>query len=155
MTNQAVQELTLHRVFGAPRELVFKAFTDPELVKQWWSPRTFTNPLVEIDARPGGTMLVHMQAPDGTIYPDQAVFHEVVPPERLVFTSSAIDDEQGNPQLAVITTITLIELDGMTRMEFHAEVIKVTPEAMGALDGMEQGWSESFYKLGELLDRIQ
>ena len=84
-------ELVLTRVFDAPRELVFKAWTDAKRVAQWWGPHQFTNPVCELDARPGGAIRIHMRGPDGTVYPMTGVYQEVVEPERIVFTSAALD----------------------------------------------------------------
>jgi uncharacterized protein YndB with AHSA1/START domain/DNA-binding transcriptional ArsR family regulator len=153
MNTQEIKEVTITRTFDAPREMVFKAFTDPALVKQWWSPHHFTNPYAEMDARPGGSFEIHMQGPDGTIYPDKGTFEEVVPPERLVFLDGAMEDEQGVPMLQVHHTITFEEVDGKTLLTLHAVVIRAAPEVAGALAGMEQGWSESFEKLAALLER--
>ena len=63
------QELVLNSVFDDPRELVFKAWADPKCVAQWWRPRGFTNPVCELDVRPGGAIRIHMRGPDGTVYP--------------------------------------------------------------------------------------
>lgn len=150
-TMSANQDVVIERIFDAPRELVFRMWTEAEHVKEWWGPAVFTNPLVEIDARPGGTMLIHMQAPDGAVYPDKGVFREVVPPERLVFTSGAFEDENGNFLLEALTTVTFVEQGGKTKMTLTATVLKAAPEVLGALAGMEQGWSESFDKLDKYL----
>ena len=145
------QEIIITREFDAPRDLVFKACTDPELVAQWWGPKYFTNPVCEMDARPGGDILIHMQGPNGAIYPMTGVFNEIVEPERLVFTSSALGGDQGEPMLEDITTVTFEEVNGKTRVTVHAVVTKATPEAEGALDGMEEGWNQSLDKLAEFL----
>jgi len=145
------KDLTITRIFDAPRELVYKAWTDPKLVAQWWGPRQFTNPVCEMDVRPGGTLLIHMRGPDGVVYPDKGVFHEVVAPERLVFTSSAFEDEQGNPQLEVLITVTFTELYGKTEVTLQADVLKSTPEVEAPLSGMEEGWKQSLDKLAENL----
>jgi uncharacterized protein YndB with AHSA1/START domain len=157
MTNAdtGIKEVTITRTFDAPRDLVYKAWTDPELVKQWFGPAMFTIPLAELDVRSGGKFLIHMQAPDGEIYPDIGVYHEIEPPERMVFTSGAFEDENGNFLLEVLNTLTLTEREGKTDMVLHCEVIRATPEVQGALAGMEQGWSESFDKLGLLFNQIQ
>jgi len=63
------QQLVLTRVFDAPRELVFKVWTDPKHVARWWGPHRFTNPVCELDLRPGGAILIHMRGPDGVVYP--------------------------------------------------------------------------------------
>jgi uncharacterized protein YndB with AHSA1/START domain/pimeloyl-ACP methyl ester carboxylesterase len=147
----APHEVSITRIFNAPRELVFDVWTKPHHVAQWWGPHGFSAPVCELDVRPGGAMLIHMQGPDGTIYPGKGVFEEVVPPERLVFTDSAFDDETGTPQLIVRNIVTFEEYDGKTRMNFQAIVIKSTPEVEEALAGMEQGWQESFDRLNATL----
>ncbi|HEX9222992.1 MAG TPA: SRPBCC domain-containing protein, partial [Candidatus Acidoferrales bacterium] len=122
------QELVLTRVFDAPRELVFKVWTDPKHVAQWWGPHGFTNPVCELDLRPGGAIRIHMRGPDGTVYPMTGVYQEVVPPERLVFTSAALD-ANGNPMFEVLTTVTFAEESGKTKQILRAHVIKRTAQA--------------------------
>ncbi len=140
------KELALTRVFDAPRELVFKVWTDPKHVAQWWGPRGFTNPVCELDLRPGGAILIHMRSPDGIVYPMTGVFQEVVPPERLVFTSAALDSD-GNPMFEVLTTVTFAEEGGKTKQILRARVIKKTAQAAPYLAGMEQGWTQSLERL--------
>ena len=94
-TQPTPRKLVLERVFDAPRELVFKAWTDPKMMARWWGPTYFTNPVCELDARPGGAILIHMTSPDGTAYPMKGTFEEVVPPERLAFSAIALEDEAG------------------------------------------------------------
>ena len=143
--------LVITRVFDAPRELVFKAWTDPKHVAHWWGPNGFTNPVCELDVRPGGAILIHMRGPDGVVYPMKSVFHEIVEPERLVFTTSSFEDEDGNPQLEVLNTVTFAEHNGKTKLTLQARVMKSTPEVAVPLAGMEEGWSESLERLGEHL----
>jgi len=147
----AERELVMERIFDAPRELVFKAWTDPKHVAQWWGPKGFTNPVCELDVRPGGALLIHMRGPDGVVYPTKGVFHEIVEPERLVFTTSAFEDDQGNPQLEVLNTVTFAELGGKTKLRLHAVVVKSAPAVEAALAGMEEGWSQSLDRLAEEL----
>jgi len=108
------QELVFTRVFDAPRELVFKAWTSPKQVAQWWGPRGFSNPVCELDLRPGGAIRIHMRRPDGTVYPMTGVYHEIVEPERLVFTSAALGGD-GSPMFEVLTTVTFAEQNGKTK----------------------------------------
>jgi uncharacterized protein YndB with AHSA1/START domain len=150
-TGTTQREMVLTRVFDAPRGLVFQAWTDSKHVQQWWCPEHFTNTHVEMDVQPGGAFTIHMQAPDGAIYPATGVFHEVTPPERLVFTSKAFEDEEGNAPLEVLNTVTFEEHDGRTTLTLQAVVIKATPEMEGALAGMEEGWNQSLDKLENLL----
>jgi len=79
------RERIITRVFDAPRDLVFKAWTDPNHVAQWWSPKRFTNPFCKWDARVGGTLRVDMCGPDGVDYPNKVFYREVKKPERLFY----------------------------------------------------------------------
>jgi uncharacterized protein YndB with AHSA1/START domain len=147
------RELIISRVFDAPRERVFKAWTDPDDMAQWWGPYGFTNPVCELDVRPGGAIRIDMRGPDGTLYPMKGVFHEISEPAVLVFTSSAFDNEEGNPQLEVLNTVTFIGHLGTTRLALKATVVKATSAVEAALDGMEEGWSQSLDRLADLLEK--
>ena len=80
----AERKLALTRILNAPRNLVFKAWTDPKQLAQWWGPTGFTNPLCELDLRVHGEIRIDMRAPDGTVYPMSGAYVEIVEPERLV-----------------------------------------------------------------------
>jgi uncharacterized protein YndB with AHSA1/START domain len=153
------RELVITRVFDAPRELVFRAWTDPKLMAKWWGPRGVTNPVCELDARPGGSIHIvmlagkHLGDLEGQKWPMKGTFNEVIPPKRIVYTSSAIEDESGNPQLENKVTITLEELGRKTKMTLHVVVTKAGPGTEGPLSGMELGWNQSIDKLGEELER--
>lgn len=144
-------ELVLTRVFDAPRELVFRAWIEEEQLAQWWGPQMFTNPVCRLDVRPGGSITIDMRAPDGTVYPMKGTFHQVVEPEVIIFTSSALEDEEGRPGLEVLNTVRFFEQGGKTRLTLHARVVRATPEAAEALAGMEEGWRQSLDKLERLL----
>jgi uncharacterized protein YndB with AHSA1/START domain len=148
------KELIITRVFDAPRELVFKAWTEARHMAQWWGPKGFTNPVCELDARPGGAIRIHMKAHYGEVYPMGGVFHEIVPPERLVFTSTALIDETGVTQLEILNTVTFAEHNGKTRLTLHAKVVKATAAAAQALTGMDLGWSQSLDRLAELVTKL-
>ena len=152
MSNEG-QELVLTRVFDAPRELVFKAWTDPKCVPQWWRPRGFTNPVCELDVRPGGAIRIHMRGPDGTVYPMTGVYQEVVEPERIVFTSTPLDAE-GSALFELLTTVTFAEQGGKTKQILRARVIKRTAQATQYLKGMEAGWTQSLEHLAESLAKM-
>jgi uncharacterized protein YndB with AHSA1/START domain len=83
-TPPSERELVVTRVFDAPRERVFKAWTDPSHLVHWWGPRGFTNTFQEFDLRPGGTWRFIMHGPDGVDYPNVNIFAEIVAPERIV-----------------------------------------------------------------------
>jgi len=89
------EELTITRVFNAPRDLVWRAWTEPEFVKRWWGPRGFTSPVARIDLRVGGKYVNCMRSPEGKDYWSTGVYQEIVEPERIVCTDS-FADEEGN-----------------------------------------------------------
>ncbi len=147
------KELTLKRTFDAPRELVFKAWTDQNLMAKWWGPNGFTNPVCELDARPGGKILIVMRGPDffPGDFPTTGVFHEVDEPRRLVFTTRAFEDEKGNSQIENLNTVTFADVGGKTEITLHVVVVKSAPEAAAALDGQPLGWSQSLDRLAQEL----
>ena len=144
------RDLLITRVFDAPRELVFKAWTDPEQMAQWWGPRGFTNPVCEMDVRPRGALRIVMRAPDGVEHPMTGVFHEVVEPERLSFTMVA-QDQSGTPVLEGLANAAFAEDGGKTTLTVHAGAVGLVPQAAAMLDGMGEGWSQSLERLAELL----
>ncbi len=85
MSSTSDREIVTTRVFDAPREVVFQAWTDPDRLAQWWGPKDFTNTFQEFDMKPGGTWRFVMHGPDGVDYKNESVFVEVVRPERIVF----------------------------------------------------------------------
>lgn len=144
------KEFIIKRTFKAPRDLVFQAWTDPKHLQQWWGPRGFCNPVCEWDARPGRPIYVVMSAPNGDRYPMSGEFREVVPPEKLVFTSGALD-ENGKLMFEFLHTATFAEHGGATELTFRSVVLKTTAEANRYIGGFEPGMSQSLEKLAELL----
>ena len=88
-------DFVISRVFDAPRDLVWKCFTDPERMKQWWGPKGFTVIASNMDLRVGGTYHYGMKAPDGSAMWGKFVYREIVPPEKLVFINSFSDENGG------------------------------------------------------------
>ena len=140
------REVTITRVFEAPRAQVFHAWTDAAQLAQWFGPKGFTNPVCEFDPRIGGKIRIHMRAPDGTIYPMKGEVREMTPPERLAFTNIAVD-EAGNHILEGFTTVTFADESGKTRMTLHTRARAVVDTAAAYLEGMEMGWTMSIDKL--------
>jgi uncharacterized protein YndB with AHSA1/START domain len=148
----AEREITITRVFDAPRALVFKAWTGAKVLAQWWGPKGFTNPVCEIDPRVGGALRIHMRAPDGSIYPMKGEIREIVPPERLTFTNIAVD-EAGNHIIEGFTTVTFADENGKTRLTLQTRGSAIVEKAVAYLQGMEMGWTMSIDKLQALLAR--
>ncbi len=147
-------EMLMSRVVLAPRELVWKAWTDPAHLAKWWGPRGFANPRCEVDLRVGGALHIDMQRPDGTIHAMTGRFLEIVPPERLVFTAIPLDDD-GKPIFEATNAIQFHEQGPITRIDVRATVEKIQhPFALRFLAGREQGWSESLYRLADQLERM-
>jgi uncharacterized protein YndB with AHSA1/START domain/predicted enzyme related to lactoylglutathione lyase len=157
------RELTITRFFDAPKELVWKAWVDPELLKHWWGPKTFTAPVVKIDFRVGGKYLNCMRGPDGKDYWSTGTYKEIVPMEKIVVIDS-FADEKGNivrpthygmsadfpTEATIIMTFETVQ-DNRTKFTLYYPSFTSGPEYDGALDG----WKQSFDKLDEYLSSYQ
>ena len=139
-------EMKLTRLIRAPRSLVWQAWTDVDKLQQWWGPQRFTNPRCEIDLRVGGAIRIDMRAPDGIVFPMSGEYEQIVPIERLVFLTSALD-EQGEPIFTNRNTVLFREIDGATEISIHTRVIDAKAAAWQYLKGMREGWSSSLDKL--------
>ncbi len=150
------RELTFTRVIFAPRELVFRAWTDAEHLARWFGPAGFTVPECTVDVRVGGKWRLTMRANDeiaamvGRDHPSGGEYLAVEKPARLVFTNNALD-ASGNVILQGLTTVTFEDLGGATRMTLHTRASGMGEQVPFMLSGMEQGWSESLIKLGQAL----
>jgi uncharacterized protein YndB with AHSA1/START domain len=143
---QTRPELWIKRTFDAPRELVFKCWTDPERLKRWCCPKDFTIPFSEGEIRPGGTFKTCMRAPDGTDHWLAGQYKEIVPPEKIVFSHTWLDDS-GGPGHVTTVTVTLAEEEGRTRLTLHQAFFQSEPSR----DGHNEGWSETLDNLQEYL----
>ena len=143
-------KVSITRVFDAPRDLVWQAWADPNMLAQWFGPRGFTSSVPQWELRAGGALRIVMHGPDGNDYPMKGVFAEVKPPERLVFTSIAIDGD-GNHLLEGETTMTLSESGGKTTMILLSHAVGRVPMAPQMLAGMEAGWTQSIDKMQQML----
>lgn len=138
-------DLVISRTFRAPRALVWQAWTDPAHIVKWWGPHRYTTPRAEIDLRPGGTVRLDMQAPDGSVTPVTGTVDEAVAPERLVTTTRL--EQDGVVMLEVQHTVTFEDRDAETRVTLRARVIRATGAAAGAIAGMDEGWNQSLDRL--------
>ena len=156
--NEIERELVITRTFDAPRELVWKAWTEPERFMRWWGPKIFTSPRCEIDLRVGGRFLWCMRWPDGRENYTTGEYVEIVPLERLIYTTTFADAD-GNAVPAsyysmgddiafeMKVTVVLVDNDGKTTMTLtHAGL------PAGEIRGSaQQGWNESLDKLAASL----
>src|SRR5579864_549700 len=121
------QDLVITRVFDAPRKLVFKMWTDSNLVATWWGPKGFMNPVCRLDPKENGAIRIIMQAPDGSRYPVSGIFREMKEPERLVFITRK-EDEAGNMELEIENTVSFLDEGEKTRILFRAVILKTRSE---------------------------
>ena len=146
--------LVTTRIFDAPRDLVYRAWTDPKQLAKWFPPEGFTSPRCEIDARPGGVFRVDMKAPDGPpfngqVFPSPGMFREVVPNERLVFTMTPEIGGQTLPM--VLTTVRFAEHAGKTTLTVEQTLPTVADYETMAKQGMREGIDQSLDKLAGVL----
>jgi uncharacterized protein YndB with AHSA1/START domain len=143
----ARHDIVLTREFDAPRELVFKVYTDPEAVPKWWGPRGLTTTVDRMDVRPGGGWRFIQRDPGGNEFAFHGIYHEVVPPERIVGTF----EFEGMPGHVALETATLEDLGGRTRLTTITVFQTVEDRDGMVASGMEQGAAESMDRLEELL----
>ncbi|MBC7861541.1 MAG: SRPBCC family protein [Bacteroidia bacterium] len=113
----ADRELVITRLLNSPRELVWKVWTEPQHITQWWGPTGFTNTIHEMNVKPGGVWRFMMHGLNGMDFPNKIVFNEVVKPERLVYTHSSEDENDLN---SFKTTVTFEEQNGKTHLTMTA-----------------------------------
>lgn len=154
---QSDTELTFTQVLNAPRELVFRAFSQSEHVRQWWGPEGWAMPVCTIDFRPGGTWLYCIRNAEGEEHWAQALYREIASPSRIVFTDNMVD-AQGNliadfPSRLV--TVTFDNLDGRTRLRVHVQVESAADLKKLVEMGFVKHFPETLQYLEQLLDSIK
>jgi uncharacterized protein YndB with AHSA1/START domain len=157
-------DFVISRVLNAPRDLVWKCFTDPAHMKQWWGPKGVKVVKSEMDLRPGGTYLYGMQMPDGPVMWGKFVYREIVPPSKLVFINSFSDENRGltrHPMsptwpMELLSTFTFEEAGpGKTKFTIRWSPHNATAEERKTFDAgqasMNQGWSGTLEQLENYL----
>ena len=147
------QELIITREFDAPRELVFKAVTDPTLITQWWGPRYLSTEVDKMDARTGGQWRFINRDSQGNEYAFHGVYHEVRAPERIIDTF----EFEGLPETGHVTleTMKLEQLPGGRTRLTTQSVFQSVADRDGMLQsGMEEGTKDSYDRLEELLRKM-
>jgi uncharacterized protein YndB with AHSA1/START domain len=150
VTTPSDLEIKMVRSFDAPRELVFKAFTDPKLMAQWWGPRDLTVTVEQMDVRPGGAWRVIHRSADGEEYAFRGEYREVVPPERITWTFE-FEPWAGHGS---VETATFEEKDGKTTVTSISTFDSMEDRDQMLNSGMEGGASESYDRLDELLETM-
>ncbi len=149
VTTPSDREIVSERVFDAPRDRVFAAYTDPERIPEWWGPRGTTTIVDEMDVRPEGAWRFVHRNPDGSESGFRGTYREVTPPERIVQTF----EWEGMPGHVLVETATFEDLGGRTKVT-AISLFHTSEERDGMLaSGMESGLTETHDRLAELLAR--
>jgi uncharacterized protein YndB with AHSA1/START domain len=137
------RELVLTRIINAPREKVYQAWTDPEILKQWFAPRPWSTSDVQIDVRPGGTSMVVMRDPRGNDFPNTGVYLEVVKNERLVFTDAFVKAWEPSDK-PFMTAVLTFEDAGPGKTKYTARVLHWSEADREAHEkmGFHAGWGQ-------------
>ncbi len=157
-------DFVITRLLNAPVPLVFKVWTDPRHLSQWWGPKPFTTPLCEIDLRVGGAYRIVMRSPEGIDYPLKGFYREIVEPERLVMTMDLSDHPEEwydqvlpnrprgvKPALEALQTVTFEAIAGRTKLTIRTRFDSVAIRNAMVKLGMNEGWSQSLDRLEEHL----
>jgi len=143
------------RIFDAPRELVFKVFTDPKHLARFWGPTGFTSTVREMDPRPGGAFRLEMRGPDGATYPCEGLYREVIAPERIVYSGGPDCGRPcggGLPPRALVT-IPFAGHDGKTTLTINTRFASAADRDAAVTMGFKTGWASSLDRLADLFDK--
>ena len=147
LTKQSAREIVMIRVFDAPREAVFKAYTNPNLIPRWWGPKSLTTSIDKMEVRPGGAWRFVQRDSSGKEYAFKGVYREIVPPERLVYTF----EFEGMPGHVILETVMFEDPKGKTKLT-ATSLFQTVEDRDGMLrSGMEEGAAETMDRLEELL----
>lgn len=148
------RELILTRIIDAPREKIFQAWTDPELLKQWFAPLPWTTPHAETDVRPGGMSLIVMRGPDGKDFPNSGVYLEVIENERLVFTDAYTKAWEPSEKPFMTVILTFENQNGKTKYTARVRHWSVADREMHETMGFHQGWGQCADQLAALVTKF-
>jgi uncharacterized protein YndB with AHSA1/START domain len=151
-TSTEGRDLVLTRMIDAPPEKVFRAWTEPELMKQWFTPTPWTTTHVETDLRPGGASLVVMRSPEGAEFPNRGVYLEVVKNERLVFTDAYTSAWEPAEKPFMTVVITFENIDGRTKYTARARHWTDKDREAHEQMGFHSGWAQVAEQLAELVE---
>ncbi len=150
----AIKEVKFERVYDAPIDLVWQAWTDPKMLAQWWGPNDVIIPECEVDLRVGGKIYIVMEAGEamgpykGTKWPMLGEFTVLEPKSHLVYAAKAwTEGMEETTQIETVTELTFTEENGKTKLNLTAAVNKIGPAAQMAIQGMEHGFTQQLEKL--------
>jgi uncharacterized protein YndB with AHSA1/START domain len=150
----ADRDLTLTRLIDSPREKLYRAWTDPGLLKQWFAPLPYITPVAELDVRPGGAAFIVMRGPDGKDLPNHGVYLDVVPNQRLVSTDAYTKAWQPSEKPFMTLILTFEDEGGKTRYTARARHWTVADREAHEKMGFHQGWGICTDQLTALVAKI-
>jgi uncharacterized protein YndB with AHSA1/START domain len=165
--NQTSFQFNISRTLDAPRTAVWKAWTDADALKQWWSPKGFKTTFAKVDLKPGGLFHYGLETPQGQKFCGRFIYREIVAPERLVYVLSFADEQANiarniwNDQwpLEILSTLTLTERDGKTELHLTSVPVNATPEEVAAFEdgapSMNAGFNGTFDQLVDYLAKTK
>jgi uncharacterized protein YndB with AHSA1/START domain len=150
----SARELVLTRLIDAPRQKVYRAWTDPELLKQWFAPLPWTTPSAELDVRPGGANMIVMRDPEGRDFPNRGVYLEVVENERLVITDAYTKAWEPSEKPFMTVILTFEDEGGKTRYTARARHWTAADREAHEKMGFHEGWGQCADQLAALVAKI-
>jgi len=147
-------DLVLTRLIDAPREKLFRAWTEPKLVAQWFAPKPWTISRVEMDVRPGGSSLIVMRSPEGEEFPNPGIFLEVVKNEKIVFTDAYTSAWVPSPKPFMTAIVTFEDEVGKTRYTARARHWNAEDKATHEKMGFHEGWGQCADQLVALAAKL-
>jgi uncharacterized protein YndB with AHSA1/START domain len=148
------RDLVLTRVIEATPEKLFRAWTEPELIKQWFAPLPWTTPFAETDVRPGGSTTIVMRSPDGSDFPSGGVYLEIVKNQRLVFTDAYTKAWQPSDKPFMTVILTFEDLGGRTKYHVLVRHWSVADREQHEKMGFHEGWGQCTDQLAALVTRL-
>lgn len=154
MTDPNDRELVLERIIDAPPAKLYRAWTDPELLKQWFAPLPYTTPVAELDVRAGGANFIVMRGPDGTDMPNRGVYLEVVENERIVFTNAYTEAWVPSDKPFMTVILSFEDLGGKTKYTARVRHWTVADREMHENMGFHKGWGQCADQLAALVAKL-
>lgn len=148
------RDLVITRIIPAPRAKLYRAWTEPELLRQWFAPAPYTTPVAELDVRPGGSSLIVMRDPDGNDLPNRGVYLEVVPNERLVFTDAFTRAWEPSEKPFMTAILSFEDAPGGTRYTARVRHWSVEDRKSHEEMGFHQGWGQCTDQLAALVAKL-
>ncbi|MBS0189218.1 MAG: SRPBCC family protein [Planctomycetes bacterium] len=151
----ASRELSFSREINVPREKLFRAWTDPKLVVQWFTPAPWRTTKAELDVRPGGQSFIVMEGPNGEVIPNRGIYLEVAPNEKLVFTDAFVRAWEPSNKAFIVATVTFDDLGGgKTRYTARVQHWNVADTKVHEQMGFYAGWGVATDQLAALAAKL-